>query len=369
MAISHPVLVSTLALLVAIPIAIWISRRTSDALRRHDAALDQIDIDRVAASIPAFDADDALGKIESLTQHEVALIQEILDERASGAHVTEEHVRELRQIHRCGLMLRQRCGDPALDAEVAWLQAYGSLALLADLSELDRPHVRTQSSPFGRTRCSERWRCGAGARATFTSLPFSSQRSFLSDNSLVQQVPVANHCLTEDRYEHRVVIRIEELIDQHGFPLVGRAEDIGRRFDEFRHEVDSIRSGGQSLDPRNNRPRRRFNFRRENFAEITGARDDDVPPSFGVAVVVTGGVKIRPVYPTGQSTTCTSMLPVPVDWVDWPTCIPSGFLTNDQHNEPLIETLRIIRAVSMKTSVGTRSSDAVVAPDAVCVTS
>ena len=29
--------------------------------------------------------------------------------------------------------------DPALDAEVAWLQGYGSLALMSDLSEIDRP--------------------------------------------------------------------------------------------------------------------------------------------------------------------------------------------------------------------------------------
>lgn len=138
MALSHPVLLSTLALLVAIPIAVWISRRTSAALYRHDAALEQIDLDRVAAAIPAFDTSDALGQIDALTQQEVALIREILDERASGGHVTPEHVQELRHIHRCGLALRQRCGDSALDAEVGWLQAYGSLALLADLSELDR---------------------------------------------------------------------------------------------------------------------------------------------------------------------------------------------------------------------------------------
>lgn len=138
MALSHPVLLSTLALLIAIPIAVWISRRTSEALHRHDAALDQIDFDRVAASIPSFDAHETLGQIDSLTQLEITLILEILDERASGSQVALEHVQELRQIHRRGLALRQRCGDSALDAEVAWLQGYGSLALMSDLSELDR---------------------------------------------------------------------------------------------------------------------------------------------------------------------------------------------------------------------------------------
>lgn len=139
MTLSHPVLLATLALLVAIPIAIWISRRTSEALHRHDATLDQIDFDRVAASIPSFDANETLGQIDSLTQQEITLTLVILDERASGAQVTQEHVLELRQIHRRGLALRQCCGDPALDAEVAWLQGYGSLALMSDLSEIDRP--------------------------------------------------------------------------------------------------------------------------------------------------------------------------------------------------------------------------------------
>ncbi len=142
--ISHPALLATLALVVSIPIAVWISRRTGDALHRHDAALDRIDFERAASSIPAFETTDPLRQIETLTQQEVALIREILEERASGAHVTPEHVRELRQIHRCGLVLRQRCGDLALDAEVSWLQAHGSLALLADLSELDRAQFEAE---------------------------------------------------------------------------------------------------------------------------------------------------------------------------------------------------------------------------------
>lgn len=126
------------------PIGIWVSRLMGDALHQHDVALNRIDFDRVAAAIPAFETGDPLEQIESLTQQEVALIREILDERSSGAHVTPEHVQELRQIHRRGLALRQRCGDSALDAEVAWLQGYGSLALMSDLSELDRPSFESE---------------------------------------------------------------------------------------------------------------------------------------------------------------------------------------------------------------------------------
>lgn len=136
---SHPALLATLALLIALPIGAWLSRRTESALHRHDAALDRIDRERVAASIPMFEANDPLGQIEDLTQREVALISDILDERAAGGHVTSEHLQELRQIHRQGLALRQCCGDSTLDAEVAWLQGYGSLAMMSDLSEFDRP--------------------------------------------------------------------------------------------------------------------------------------------------------------------------------------------------------------------------------------
>jgi hypothetical protein len=136
--ISQPVLVSLLALLAAMPIGIWVSRRTGDVLHRHDAALDRIDFDRVAACVPAFDVGDPLQQIEALTDQEVVLIREILEERSAGGHVTSEHVDALRTVHRRGLALRQRCGDLALEGEVGWLQAYGSLALMADLSELDR---------------------------------------------------------------------------------------------------------------------------------------------------------------------------------------------------------------------------------------
>lgn len=135
---SHPGLLATVALFVALPIAIWISRRTSDALHRHDAGLDQLDFDRVAASIPQFEPHDPLGQIETLTQLEVSLIQEILDMRVADDHVPPEYVHELRQIHRRGLAVRQACGDRALDAELGWLQGYGSFALMADLTTFDR---------------------------------------------------------------------------------------------------------------------------------------------------------------------------------------------------------------------------------------
>lgn len=133
-----------MALLVAIPIAIWVARRTDDALRRHDAALDRMDFDRVACAIPSFEPTDPLGQIEALTQQEVALIREILDERITDGHASPEHVQELRQIHRRGLALRRCCGDPALEVEVGWLQRYGSLALMADLSELDRAKFESE---------------------------------------------------------------------------------------------------------------------------------------------------------------------------------------------------------------------------------
>lgn len=146
MDIPHPVLLSTVALLLAMPIAIWVSRRTNDALMRQDAALNQVDLDRVAAAVPAFDGADPLAQIADLTDQEVELIREILDERANGGHVTAEHIVALRAIHRRGLALRQRCGDYALDGEVSWLQGYGSLALMADLSELDRASFESELS-------------------------------------------------------------------------------------------------------------------------------------------------------------------------------------------------------------------------------
>lgn len=135
---SHPGLLATVALLVALPIAIWISRRTSDVLHRHDAERDQLDLARVAASIPQFELIDPLGQIESLTEEEVLLIREILDEREAGGHVTPEQIHSLRQIHRRGLAVRRACGDRALDAELGWLQGYGSFALMADLTTFDR---------------------------------------------------------------------------------------------------------------------------------------------------------------------------------------------------------------------------------------
>lgn len=144
MELSNPLLLSALAFLIAVPIAVWLSRRTADALHQHDAALDRIDFDRVACTIPAFEPTDPLGQIASLAQQEVALIREILDDRITDGHADPAHVQELRQVHRRGLALRQCCGDPALEVEVGWLQRYGSLALLADLSELDRAKFESE---------------------------------------------------------------------------------------------------------------------------------------------------------------------------------------------------------------------------------
>jgi hypothetical protein len=139
--VPHPFLVSVLVLALAVPIALWLSSWAADALRRRDAALDQIEFERVAASVAPFDAQaDALAQIELLAQAELTLIREILDKRASGEGVSPEQVAALRRAHRQGLAARQRCGDRALETELGWLQRYGSLALMADFSELDRPN-------------------------------------------------------------------------------------------------------------------------------------------------------------------------------------------------------------------------------------
>jgi hypothetical protein len=142
--ISQPLWLSTVALLVAIPIALWIARRMGDVLHQHDAQVAQVEFARVSCAIPAFEPTDPLGQIESLTQQEVALIQEILNERLATGHASPERIQELRQIHRRGLALRQCCGDPALQVEVSWLQRFGSLALMADLTELDRTRFEAE---------------------------------------------------------------------------------------------------------------------------------------------------------------------------------------------------------------------------------
>lgn len=83
-------------------------------------------------------AADHLSVILALAYDEIELIRDVLDIRFSGEHVPAEQVAALRLAHRRGLAARQCCGDPALDAELGWLQGYGSFALMADLSELDR---------------------------------------------------------------------------------------------------------------------------------------------------------------------------------------------------------------------------------------
>lgn len=136
---TQPFLLSLLSFFIAIPIGIWAVRRTSDALRRHDTALDRIDQERVTAVLAPRDRDeDALQQINSLLDDEVSLILEIVDERLRGEHVSPEHHAQLRAIHRKGLAARRRCGDPVLDVEVCWLQGYGSKAMTMDVSELDR---------------------------------------------------------------------------------------------------------------------------------------------------------------------------------------------------------------------------------------
>ncbi|MCA9858849.1 MAG: hypothetical protein KC438_03965 [Thermomicrobiales bacterium] len=136
---AQPFLLSLVSFLVAIPIGIWAVRRVSDALRRHDTALDRLDQERVTAVLAPYDRDeDALQQINELLDDEVSLILEIVDERLRGEHVSPEHHAQLRAIHRKGLAARQRCGDPILNIEVCWLQGYGSLAMTVDVSELDR---------------------------------------------------------------------------------------------------------------------------------------------------------------------------------------------------------------------------------------
>ena len=42
------------------------------------------------------------------------------------------------------MVARQRCGDAALNAELAWLQGFGSFALLADFSETDSARLERE---------------------------------------------------------------------------------------------------------------------------------------------------------------------------------------------------------------------------------
>ena len=110
----------------------------SRALRQHDAAIERAERERIAAAIGRDnEEDDFASQITMLMDQEILIVRSILRERAAGGQVSPEQLVALRQIHRKGLALRRRCGDPLLDAELSWFQGLGSLALMADLYELD----------------------------------------------------------------------------------------------------------------------------------------------------------------------------------------------------------------------------------------
>lgn len=137
--IPHPGLIAVAVVVLSIPVVAWIAGRVSRALARYDARAAQQELALIAASVDAADSgSDSLTLIESLAHDEIMLIREVLELRATGEHVSPELAAALRRMHRRGLAARQRCGDPALDAELGWLQGYGSLALMADLAELGR---------------------------------------------------------------------------------------------------------------------------------------------------------------------------------------------------------------------------------------
>jgi hypothetical protein len=137
--IPHPGLVAAVIVVLSLPAVIWIAGRVSHALARYDARERQRTFERVSRVVETSDAEiDAVDLIEFLVQDEIAVIRAILDDRQDGQQATSDHVATLRYVHRRGLAVRQRCGDPALEAELGWLQGYGSYALMADLSELDR---------------------------------------------------------------------------------------------------------------------------------------------------------------------------------------------------------------------------------------
>ncbi len=139
MSVPHPGLIATLIVILCIPAFLWIAGWVSRALARHDASADEQERKLITASLEPDETDiDDLVLTEVLAQEEIALIREVLDRRFGGDHVTPEEASERRWAHRQGLAVRQRCGDPVLDAELGWLQGYGSLALTADLSELNR---------------------------------------------------------------------------------------------------------------------------------------------------------------------------------------------------------------------------------------
>lgn len=139
MSVPHPGLVATVIVVLSLPAILWIVGWISRALARYDARADARERELITASLGPDDTDiDTLVLIEVLAQEEIELIREVLDRRFGGDHVTPEEASELRWAHRQGLAVRQRCGDSVLDAELGWLQGYGSYALMADLSDLNR---------------------------------------------------------------------------------------------------------------------------------------------------------------------------------------------------------------------------------------
>jgi hypothetical protein len=86
---------------------------------------------------PAIAYGACLAEIELLVEAERSLALEIIRDRAAGKHLSLDEHRALRQAHRVGLALRQRCNDPILDGELGWLQALTVQAAMVDPDELD----------------------------------------------------------------------------------------------------------------------------------------------------------------------------------------------------------------------------------------
>lgn len=139
MNIPHPGLIATAIVILSLPAAIWLTGKVSRLLARHDALVEEEEFEQIVDSTGHADDDaDPFALIDELAVEEIGRIRAVLDTRFSGGHVSAEQVGELRRAHRRGLAARHRCADRALDTELGWLQGYGSFALMADLSELDR---------------------------------------------------------------------------------------------------------------------------------------------------------------------------------------------------------------------------------------
>lgn len=115
-----------------------IAERLSRLIIDDEVRTDSQQLPEPSAGNPGKTKEDQLAEIVALAHEEIGLIRGVLDLRFSGGHVTPEQIEELRRAHRRGLAVRRSCGDAALAAELGWLQGYGSFALMADLTELDR---------------------------------------------------------------------------------------------------------------------------------------------------------------------------------------------------------------------------------------